>query len=83
MFVVGVLVPLLWDKSCFIELCVCTRLCVCRLVCVPASPVNSSLASSVVKVHSGKEMSQAQGFTFVVRTECCLHSQSQYELSRQ
>uniref|UniRef100_A0A673ZT37 Hepatocyte growth factor receptor n=1 Tax=Salmo trutta TaxID=8032 RepID=A0A673ZT37_SALTR len=36
-----------------------------RLVCVPASPVNSSLASSVVKVHSGKEMSQAQGFTFV------------------
>ncbi|XP_071200136.1 hepatocyte growth factor receptor-like [Salvelinus alpinus] len=36
-----------------------------RLVCVPASPVNSSLASSVVKVHSGKEMSQTQGFTFV------------------
>ncbi|XP_042157690.1 hepatocyte growth factor receptor isoform X1 [Oncorhynchus tshawytscha] len=36
-----------------------------RLVCAPVSPVNSSQASNVVKVHSGKEMAQQQGFTFV------------------
>ncbi|KAK6317901.1 hypothetical protein J4Q44_G00111920 [Coregonus suidteri] len=36
-----------------------------RLVCAPVSPVNSSQASNVVKVHSGKEMAQHQGFTFV------------------
>ncbi|CDQ93152.1 unnamed protein product, partial [Oncorhynchus mykiss] len=47
----------------FLLNCVC--LCVCRLVCAPVSPVNSSQASNVVKVHSGKEMAQQQGFTFV------------------
>uniref|UniRef100_A0A6Q2Y117 Hepatocyte growth factor receptor n=1 Tax=Esox lucius TaxID=8010 RepID=A0A6Q2Y117_ESOLU len=36
-----------------------------RLVCSPASPESVYPPSSVVKVHSGKEMAQQPGFTFV------------------